>query len=221
MGEELGTVFHKLKNEIVFLHQQWNTYTDLYGTEDSRIDILNRGASSFFFIVQKGLFENIIMSLARLTDPPTIGKFKNFTLRALPYLIRDESLKKEIELGLEMIVHKAVEFAREWRSKVYAHRDYEIKLGRVTLEENASKQNIEFALKAIRDLMDKVTLHYENSRTVYQGDAYSGGSNALLFVIQDGLNCREYMRKKEYAGEEIDNLLKTNHITHVRRELDL
>ncbi len=153
--------------------------------------------------------------------PPQTGKFKNLTLRNLPDLIENEQLKKEVGLGLDMIVLKVVDFAREWRMKIYAHRDYDIQMGRVSMQENASKEKIELALKSIRDLMDKVTIHYENSRTVYQSDAFRGGSRSLLHVIQDGLNCREFIKKRKYAGEEVDPVLKSHRITYIERKLDI
>ena len=214
MGAELGGVFYLIYNEIIYLHQLWNTYKELYTLETSRINIMNSTAPFYFYLTQKGLFENIILSIARLTDPMKTRQFKNFTLNILPSLINDDKLRNEIELGLKEIVLKSVVFAREYRSKIYAHRDYDIKLGTATLEGNASIENIEMALQSIRDLMDKITMHYEYSTTDYQNSIHSGDGRSLLFILEKGLNCSEYIEMKRINGDEINDVLTRSSINH-------
>ena len=49
---------------------KWEEYLELFGKTSSRIHLLNQSAPVFFKIVQDSLWENIILHLARLTDPP-------------------------------------------------------------------------------------------------------------------------------------------------------
>ena len=75
MGEELGSLYHALWQEVVWLHTEWGEYVQLYGTKPSRIRLLNEAAPSFFRLVQDGLFETTVLKIARLTDPPkSLGK---------------------------------------------------------------------------------------------------------------------------------------------------
>lgn len=88
MGEELGSLYYALWQEVVWLHVEWAEYVELYiyGTKPSRIALLNEAAPSFFRLVQDGLFETAVLKIARLTDPPkSVGK-PNLTVQQLPRL---------------------------------------------------------------------------------------------------------------------------------------
>ena len=80
--------------------------------------------SYFFYIIQKGLYENVIMSITRITDPViSMGK-RNLTLKTLPLLIKDDNLKKEVELQIEWHIDPAIVFAKELRNKRFGHEDF-------------------------------------------------------------------------------------------------
>ena len=67
MGEELGSIFHALWNEVAWLHQKWDQYNILFGTKPSRINLMNETAPLFFRIVQDSLWEDTLLNIARLT----------------------------------------------------------------------------------------------------------------------------------------------------------
>jgi hypothetical protein len=203
MGDELGAVFYKIYNQVIFLHKQWYNYLELFGVDEKRIHVLNESASFFFFIVQKGLFENIIMSIARLTDPEKTGRYKNLSILTLPGLIQDEELKKEVALQIDWILLNAVAFAREWRMKKFAHSDYDISLGKATLQEEASKQNIKLALESIRNLLNSITFHYLNYRTYFENKDTTRGSKSLLSCLNDSMNLENYLKKLRIEGKEL------------------
>lgn len=47
MGEHLGTQYHALWQEIALLHVNWKEYVALFGTNEKRIDRLNKSAPAF------------------------------------------------------------------------------------------------------------------------------------------------------------------------------
>jgi hypothetical protein len=69
MGTQLGTFFYALWQEVAWLYIKWQEYIELFGKKPSRVDLLNNAAPLFFRIVQDALWYDILMHIARLTDP--------------------------------------------------------------------------------------------------------------------------------------------------------
>jgi hypothetical protein len=42
MGEELGTQFAALWQEVALLHRKWSEYVALFATNSTRVDVLNQ-----------------------------------------------------------------------------------------------------------------------------------------------------------------------------------
>jgi hypothetical protein len=81
MGQPLGEVYASLWQELALLHRNWNEYVELFGSKPSRVELLNRAAGSFFRAVQDALWEQTLLHIARLTDPPaSVGK-SNLSIR--------------------------------------------------------------------------------------------------------------------------------------------
>jgi hypothetical protein len=70
MGADLGTLCHELRNEVEWLQFKWSEFQELFEKGAQRIDLLNTVASKFFYFLHKLLFEDAMLHLCRLTDPP-------------------------------------------------------------------------------------------------------------------------------------------------------
>ncbi|WP_407690639.1 AbiU2 domain-containing protein [Rhodocyclus tenuis] len=70
MGGEIGKVYSALWQEVAWINKKWNQYVELFGTSPERIELLNRAAPSFFRTFQDSLLDDVLLHLARLTDPP-------------------------------------------------------------------------------------------------------------------------------------------------------
>ncbi|MDB5566510.1 MAG: hypothetical protein JWP84_3076 [Tardiphaga sp.] len=131
MGEPLGVHYTQLWQETAQLNIMWKEFIELFATKTSRIELLNRSASAFFRMVQDGIWEAIVLHIARLTDPPQSpgGKDRqNLTLHNLPALIPDPTLKGELKMLCEEATTNT-KFARDWRNRRIAHRDLDLALG--------------------------------------------------------------------------------------------
>lgn len=221
MGDELGTIYYKLYNQVIFLHHQWITYLELFATEKVRLEILNKSAPYLFYMIQNGLFENIVMSIARITDPPATGKFQNLTLSLLPKYIVDENLKKEVELQIEWYVNTAAEFARDLRNKKFAHNDYDLHTGRAILQVPSKKDDIEIALRSIRNLMNSITKHFDGSMTIFKHMNTNNGALGLLRTLQDGKNAQNFVEKLERDGKEVDAMLIKDSLDYSDRHFEV
>src|SRR5687768_5435358 len=96
MGNTLGSQFHELYNEFIWLNDKWREYTELFGTSPERINLLDRAAPRFFAFLQHALFEDTLLHIARLTDSPRSGGHHTLSIQRLPQLIDNPQLKADV-----------------------------------------------------------------------------------------------------------------------------
>lgn len=200
MGPALGTLFCGLWNECAWLHLKWNEYLVLFGTKPERIELLNAAAGSFFRVVQDSLWDDVLLHICRLTDPPKSAGKDTLTLRRLPALVAAEILP-----SVEVLVDEALRrcgFARDWRNRRIAHRDLALALGQnATPLATASRQGVKEALDSIVSLLDAIQLHYQNATAAYGVVPPVGHAEALLYVLRDGLEAEARRRKRLLCGK--------------------
>lgn len=196
MGFELGSLYNSLYNEIIWLHYKWSEFEELYGTKESQIEIINQSAPFFFFIIQKVLWENILLGIARITDPAKSRGKKNITIQALPGLIHDEKLKGKIESSIKIILEKT-KFCRDLRNRWISHHDYELSINdNAKPLENANRHLVTESLEEIEKTINLLLNEYVQSTLMLKVIRSSNGSLALLQVLRDGLKERENYFKR-------------------------
>ena len=201
MGPRLGPVYNVLWNELVWLNAKWREYIELYGGSQTRLDLLNRSARFFFHMVQRALWETILLHLTRLSDEPTTGGKSNLTVLRLPALVDDEVLREELS-GLVTAVTAKTKFARRWRNRVFAHTDFETALGQGAEPlENASRHDVEDSLKSIGAVLNRMHTHYLGSNVLFEPlTASATGSIGLLYVLRDGLAAEKKRHQRLREG---------------------
>ena len=206
MGQDLGSLFYHIYNETVWLTMKWVEYKELYGTKESRIDLMNKTAPLFFYIVEKTLWKDLMLGITRLTDPEkSMGK-KNITLSAIVSHIQEPELKEDIEKDIALLKEKT-SFCRDWRNRSIAHFDYELNVNQQTAAplESAHRKKLQEAINCIHGIIKKVYLHYLKSTVMFDFiDSYSG-SKSLLIHVENGLRFGELKRKGKLSGTWCDD----------------
>lgn len=184
MGAKLGTHFFALYRELVELHVVWQQYRQLFGTDDETIKLLNRTAGLFFKIVQDELWDSVLLGISRMTDFAATRGNKNLTALSLPPLIEDEALKVEVEKLCEVALSHA-KFAREHRNKRIAHQDH----GYLTDRElnplsGVSRALIEDMLDSLRNVLNRVDLHFRDATVRYQDFVDESGARVLIIKLR-------------------------------------
>jgi hypothetical protein len=200
LGEELGSLYHALWNELAWLYSKWDEYVELFGSKPSRIELINKAAGHFFKIVQDSLWEDSLLHIARLTDPSKSAGRENLTIKKLPGLITDETFKKHLSELVVVAVEKA-DFCRDWRNRHIAHKDLGLamKTGAEPLKA-ASRAKVKEVLSAISDVLNAVSGHYMDSTTAFEGIGGSGGAVSLLYVLDDGIRTDEERNERRKVG---------------------
>lgn len=204
MGEPLGNQYSALWQEVAQLYINWAEFVELFGTKPQRIELLNRAAPAFFRMIQDRLWETTVMHLARLTDPSkSMGQKdkQNLTIQNLLGLIADAKTKSEVATLIEVAL-KETEFCRDWRNRYIAHRDLNLALDQPTAPlAEASRKQVNIALKAIADVMNAVQLCYLGGETRFDLAPRHNGAVTLLYLMDDGLKAKDAREQKILKGE--------------------
>lgn len=204
-GPELGSVYHELYNEVVWLYAKWLEYRKLYAVSDKQIDLLNETASFFFYTIEAVLREDILLHIARITDHPKKGKSKRLSLLLLPKLVKDPKPADELQKLLEATLPKC-EFARDWRNRQIAHSNYSLAInpdGKAKSLPGVSRQQIGEALTSIKELMNRVCEAYSGDPTEFELFDTISGADTLVFHLEQSVKSEKHKRERLRSGKAL------------------
>ncbi len=194
------TLYDALYNEVVWAHLRWAQYQLLYGTSQEHIDRLNRAAPLFFWIVQEMGFDQALLDISRLTDPPTMGGHQNLSILALPGAVADPELRIDLTVLVEVARTKS-KIPREWRNRRIAHHDLDLALRRATPLPGTSRKAIDEALDAIGAVLNAISVRYFRSETVFKPLGQQGDATQLLYLLRDGIAAEDARDQRLSRGE--------------------
>ena len=184
MGAQLGPVFVALHKEVVWLHAKWQEYRELFGHSKERVDLLNRNAAFFFRIIEDSLWEDVLLHISRLTDPPRSAGKDNLSVKCLAPLVPEATLRARVEALASECVAKAA-FAREHRNKRLAHADLSHSLNQKAFPlSGISRAHVEEMLLSFRELMNCLDNQYRDTTVAYEHFITSTGAPALVSRLQ-------------------------------------
>lgn len=201
MGSELGAIYNALWQQLAWLHGKWGEYVDLFGTRESRVTLMNEAAPRFFRIVQDSLFDDVLIHVARLTDPPKSSGRDNLTIQRLPPLV-GIAVRPDVEAKTAAALTTCA-FARDWRNRRIAHGDYELALDlpRAKPLTPTSRQMVREALESLCGVINAVGLHYLDSTNLFDAGPTHNGALSLLYVIDAGLEARRERSARIRSGQ--------------------
>ena len=204
MGEPLGALYHSLWQEVAWLYRKWDNYVQLYGTRESRVDLLNRSAPGFFRVAQDALWEGILLHIARLTDPPeSVGK-PNLTTRRVQQMVSDVAVAQQVKVLTEKAIDAAA-FCRDWRNRRIAHSDLSLALdAHPSPLAPASREQVTAAMQSLVDILNAVTEHYMDTTSIFDM-GWEGDIGSLLYVLDDGLRAEAERQTRLERGDVRDD----------------
>lgn len=156
MSDQLRAEFDALKGYATLLEVRWRDYETLFGTDQARVDILNKTAPQFFALVEDSMWSSVVLDLTKMTADLKTGRHDNLTLQRLPALV-DSSIRADVTAKVDAAV-KACEFAKVPRNKVLAHWDLET-LKNAFLD-SGSRVQVNMALDAVGAAIESVLKPY-------------------------------------------------------------
>lgn len=196
---EIDEIYEALKTEITWMHGRWIVYRQLFAESEKRIDLLNESASTFFYIIQDVLLGEIQVSLSKLTDPASSGKFDNLSLEQLQARVEAKGQQKlavQLRQLLDDLQSKSKPF-RAWRNKQLAHLDLKTAMkSSLNPLPGISRQMIEEALSSVRDYMNEIEGHYHDSTFGYEHFMMLTDGEALVAKLKYGLRYEELLQAR-------------------------
>lgn len=209
MGHTLGHLYDALWQEVAWLYKKWGEYVSLFGTNLDRINQLNRAAPAFFRVVQDSLWEDVLLHIARLTDPPQTAGKQNLSFQRLAQNTADSSVAHQVE-KLTANALESTAFARDWRNRKLAHRDLHLALGQGAVPlVPASRAQVKECLASLAAILNTVSAHYLDSTTMFDIGTSAAGAESLLYFIDIGLRVEdekhERLRRGDYRLDDVEH----------------
>jgi hypothetical protein len=200
LGKEVGSLYDSIYTGFLEVSFKWVEYKELFGTKESRLKILNDAAPFFFYIVQQILWENILLGICRLTDPPKTAGKKNASINALSEFISNAEFGKSVSLKVDAIMD-ATEFCRDWRNRFISHSDYDLATDELAKPlENASRAKVEVVLTLFGEYLNLYQNHYFNVTTVFSMIESRRSALSLLAVLDEGLESKKNRLERIRSG---------------------
>ena len=200
-GPTLGPLYHALHNEMTWLHAKWLEYRKLYAKSEKRSDLLNGTAAFFFRVVHDVLWEDVLLHIARLTDPPKQGKFENLTLLRLPEAVPDQRLSDELRNLVKNALDRS-QFARQWRDKHLAHSDLSLAINvKAAPLPRVSREHVEKALSCFRRILNRLHDSYLDGQVAYELSLAADDADALVHHLAVAARSEERRRQRFEEGK--------------------
>lgn len=189
--EKLGKIVNVLINELAGAYHLTKEYRTLYMSGDAGFRILTGSATNFFANYLRLYWSTILLTINRLLDPKGEGSNKNATFDYVIDYAAAHNLGNEDHLR-ELIkeLREKTGIMRKWRSKVIAHVDLKHALRngpspfKTHIDEvTAILDGMAHCLQLTYGAVHKVQLSFHSS--------VSGGTEAILGVLRDGLTYRQ------------------------------
>ncbi len=182
-SSESIAILNALESHIFTLHIRWKTLLDLFGSGDDTVKLLHETAGAFFNTVYSILLQDILLGIARLTDPlKTKGK-ENLVLKRiaqLPEVAADSSLLTASNEVLQEIKLLTEPF-RDYRNQYIAHLDLPKSLGPSTeLLPGIKTHDIDAVLEAFARLLNLVNGSLRGQRVQFKNVMVHGGAKSII-----------------------------------------
>ncbi len=205
MGQELGAVYHALWSHVVELHGELEEFRKLYGSPEASA-LLNDTAGSLFRTIRRVLWEHLLLYVARVTDKVESCGHPNLTVKQLPALITDPTLKQEIEALLAGADEPKWEPVRTLRNKWLAHLDLHVWTDdpRAAPLPDMNDAAVESALSSLRDVLTQIEQKYFGpADRRYVPIRLFGDADRLLFWLRRAVKVEKQRRERILSGNAL------------------
>lgn len=183
-GAELGLVYDALYNEVLWLLGKWNEYLKLFESQDD-VDVLNGTAAFCFAVVQSAMRDDIMLHIARLTDPAVqrVGgcEHKNLSLPSLLPLVNDSARAKDLQ-ALVDAAGESARFAKAYRNKHLAHRDLDHALERAERIPPGSQEEVERVIACFTEVLDHIAVAFGGHASLFESVKVVPGDSRTLIT---------------------------------------
>ena len=213
MPDTLKNKIKAIDAEVVRLHYKWKHFKQVFGS-DEKVKLLNEAAPVFFSYLWNLMLFDILLSIARLTDPPktrvkSIIK-ENLSFDNLVLEIKDANLQSQVSQQILALKGK-MKAVKTWRDEKIAHNDLLRQMNEIPLP-TIQVSEITDALALIRGIMNAFHQHF-NLQTVWYEICFEhdpGDGKSLMYHLKYGFDAsrEDYAKSDMRRDHEIIKWLK-------------
>ncbi len=196
---DVERAYESLFSEAVSLKHAWSEYQILFNHSNDRLELLSHCARQFFEVVQRTLLREIILAIARLSDPVKNRVQSNLPLRAIladPRVVARDDLRLRLTPIVDEFEACAKPF-RKHRHKYIAHKDHSVALdANGMLLERLRKSEVTRAValaESVFQTFEREALRKDVDLSVYT----LGGAEALLRSLETSDRWRKRLAQAE------------------------
>lgn len=184
---DLDKMFSILVDDVVFVFYSIQEYKKIFINDNANIPILDKTASNYFLSYHRMFWNNLILSIGRLTDPYIQGNNNNLSIDViLKYAeTKDLECKDQIKEKIES-VRNQISKIKTWRHKFLAHRDVESALKQVNSEIKIELLEIENIMNSIGTCINLVYGESESTTMDWHVVTHKD-AESLLYFLDEGL----------------------------------
>lgn len=188
LSTDSQAVLDALYGFILEIHEEWKTLMGLFGSGDKRTQLLHLTARGFFDTVYQTLLRDVLLGIARLTDPLKTAGQDNLVLERLtqlPEVVADAHLYAAATSALGELKERA-KSVRDYRHKYLAHLDFltSIRAGEEVVP-GIRRDDVEALLSAIGSLFNVIDGSLRNREVMFDRVRTVGGFEHLLVALED------------------------------------
>lgn len=204
LPEEISLVYKEIQKEVLTLHIKWNIYRQLYAHSEERINVLNKCAPLFFALMQDILWDNVLLSINRLSDPPESRRGNNLSIAQLHKRVK-KSIDENTSIKICRILSSFKNISNNnfvpHRNKRIAHFDLNLSISeKVHSLPEISREKIETALYLIREYLNTIENYFDLGEVLYKDVIVNDDAEDLIDILEKGLgyqdNLMEQLKKR-------------------------
>ena len=189
LGPKLGRAYAHLLSDFSNTLLSWRTYRQLFGTNRKRVELLNRASGPVAVVIERALFEGVVLSLCRIADPASSGRGGVRTNLTLRRIAEDPNAPAELH-GLIDALDQEIAPLRQMRDKAIAHRDLPIALKAGRLD-GVSRAQIETVIARVKACFGEVDGKLLNTHRGWDGLEWDIAEHLFLETLFLGVQARE------------------------------
>jgi len=202
-----------LDNDLVLIAYNIQEYRKLF-MDDENNYLLSKSAPNFFENYKRLFWNNLLLSIRRLTDNHKQRNNKTNLTIDIIYIYAErnnlscyEEIKKEID-----IIRNNSKIPRIWGDKILAHRDLNYALKENYNDIKIHLDEIEIIVKSVHSCLDKIYLEIKDANVEWTVSV-SYGAEALMYYLKEGfvyLNIKKQRDDWKLDKNELDNFMNNN-----------
>ena len=143
-ANNLRKTFESFRGQCIWLQVCFNTFQDLYESDDETRELLHSTAAHFFCDLNEILREYVILQICKLTDRAETKKHTNLSVEGMNADLRRHARMTDDICGYASELPRYREFVNDSRNKIIGHLDRQTILDGLPIGEHSAEETTSF-----------------------------------------------------------------------------